>query len=182
MTPLAALIRAEIAASGPMSVARVMALCLGHPEHGYYMRRDPFGAAGDFVTAPEISQMFGELLGLWTAQVWREMGAPARAAFVELGPGRGTLAADALRAIGRAAPDCAAALEVWLVETSQTLRAAQAARIPGARHVARVADLPLLLQQRHIAAGREGRHPKPVRVPGHHFQGIDPDRTGRSKN
>ncbi|MGF1658530.1 MAG: class I SAM-dependent methyltransferase [Rubrimonas sp.] len=142
MSALAALIRAEIAADGPMSVARFMALCLGHPAHGYYMRRDPFGASGDFVTAPEISQMFGELLGLWVAQVWRDMGAPRRAVLAELGPGRGTLAADALRAIRAAAPDCAAALELWLVETSPALRAAQSARLPQARHAERLAEVP----------------------------------------
>ena len=75
-----------------------MALCLTHPKHGYYMTRDPFGAAGDFITAPEISQMFGELIGLWAAAVWRMMGAPENVRLVELGPGRGTMMGDALRA------------------------------------------------------------------------------------
>src|ERR1700720_193543 len=98
MTPLEAELRRIIAADGPMSVATFMALCLGHPAHGYYTTRDPFGRAGDFITAPGISQMFGELIGLWTAAVWRAMGAPPQVALVELGPGRGTLMADALRA------------------------------------------------------------------------------------
>ena len=80
-----------IAADGPITVERYMALCLGHPVHGYYTRRDPFGAAGDFVTAPEISQMFGELIGLWAVETWRLMGRPRPLALVELGPGRGTL-------------------------------------------------------------------------------------------
>ncbi len=142
MSPLEALIRAEIAAEGPMRLSRYMSLCLGHPRHGYYMRRDPFGAAGDFVTAPEITQMFGELLGLWAVQLWRDMGAPAHVALVELGPGRGVLMADALRAIRAAAPDFAAAVQIWLVETSPALRAAQARSAPDARHAARLSEVP----------------------------------------
>ena len=81
-----------------MPVAQYMALCLTHPEHGYYMTRDPLGAAGDFITAPEISQMFGELIGLWAAAAWRPMGSPDNVRLVELGPGRGTMMVDALRA------------------------------------------------------------------------------------
>jgi len=95
----------------------------------YYAARDPFGRAGDFVTAPEITQAFGELLGLWAALVWQAMGAPARVILAELGPGRGTLMADALRAIGRAAPGFRAAARVHLVETSPALRAAQRERL-----------------------------------------------------
>ena len=101
MTPLEAELRTLIATEGPIPVARYMALCLGHPRHGYYMGRDPFGAAGDFTTAPEISQMFGELLGLWCAACWQQIGAPDPVRLVELGPGRGTLMADVLRAAGR---------------------------------------------------------------------------------
>jgi len=104
MNPLAAEIAAMIAQDGPMSVESYMGLCLAHPVHGYYMTRDPLGADGDFVTSPEISQMFGELLGLWAAETWRLIGGPQPARLVELGPGRGTLMADALRA-ARAAPD-----------------------------------------------------------------------------
>lgn len=117
---------------GPITVARYMALCLGHPTLGYYTTRDPFGAAGDFTTAPEISQMFGELLGLWAAQVWLDMGAPADARLIEIGPGRGTLMADALRAISRAAPGMPERVDVVLVETSPTLRAAQQQKLAGA--------------------------------------------------
>jgi NADH dehydrogenase [ubiquinone] 1 alpha subcomplex assembly factor 7 len=124
MTPLEAELRRIIAADGPMSVATFMGLCLGHPVHGYYTTRDPFGRAGDFITAPEISQMFGELIGLWAAAVWQAMGAPARLALVELGPGRGTLMADALRA-ARVVPAFAAALDVHLVETSPVLQRRQ---------------------------------------------------------
>ena len=124
MTPLEAELRRMIAADGPISVATYMALCLGHPLHGYYATRDPFGRAGDFITAPEISQMFGELIGLWAAAVWQAMGAPARVALVELGPGRGTLMADALRA-ARVVPAFTTALHVHLVETSPVLQRRQ---------------------------------------------------------
>jgi len=118
----------EIARSGPMPVARFMALALAHPTLGYYQRRDPLGAAGDFVTAPEVSQAFGELLGLWLAQAWRELGAPAPVRVVELGPGRGTLMADLLRATAGVS-GFHDALRVHLVETSEPLRARQRARL-----------------------------------------------------
>lgn len=107
-----------------MSIARYMELCLGHPHYGYYMTRDPFGPTGDFITAPEISQMFGELVGIWCADTWLKMGSPSPCALVELGPGRGTLMADALRAI-RKIPGMAEALSITLVETSPILRQAQ---------------------------------------------------------
>ena len=125
MTALLDIIRAPFRATGPMTVADYMALCLGHPKHGYYTTRDPLGAAGDFITAPEISQMFGEMIGLWLAQVWMDAGRPTPFRLVELGPGRGTLMVDALRA-ARAAPGFAEAADLWLVETSPTLRAEQA--------------------------------------------------------
>ena len=98
VTPLLDELRLLIEAEGPISVDRYMQLCLGHPRHGYYMTRDPFGAASDFVTAPEISQMFGELIGLWCVETWQRLGSPRPFHLVELGPGRGTLMADALRA------------------------------------------------------------------------------------
>ena len=120
MSALGNEIKAMIEASGPITLERYMELALGHPAHGYYMKQDPFGAAGDFTTAPEISQMFGELIGLWTAEVWASMGAPNPLRLVELGPGRGTLVSDALRA-ARVAPDFRAALDVWMIETSPTL-------------------------------------------------------------
>ncbi len=138
---LGELIRAEIRATGPMSVARYMELCLGHPEHGYYTTRDPLGAAGDFVTAPEVSQMFGEMIGLWLVQAWQDQGCPAPFRLVEFGPGRGTLMADALRA-ARLVPDFAAAADLWLVETSPALRRAQAERLPGAQWAARFEEVP----------------------------------------
>lgn len=122
---LGALLRRQIALSGPLSLADYMAQCLGHPRFGYYITRDPLGQRGDFTTAPEISQMFGELLGLWAAQCWLHMGAPKTLLFVELGPGRGTLSADALRA-AQSLPGFAQAAELHLVETSPVLRAKQA--------------------------------------------------------
>lgn len=104
----------------------------------YYASRDPLGAGGDFVTAPEISQMFGELVGLWLADLWMRAGAPEDAIYVELGPGRGTLAADALRAMRSVGLKPA----VHLVETSPALRAAQKARLPEAVWHESVATLP----------------------------------------
>ena len=120
---------ALISEEGPISVERYMALCLGHPTLGYYTTRDPFGAAGDFTTAPEISQIFGELLGLWAAQVWLDMGTPASCRLIEIGPGRGTLMADALRAMARALPSCLDAVSVHMVETSPVLRRCQQATL-----------------------------------------------------
>ncbi|MEX2648396.1 MAG: SAM-dependent methyltransferase [Alphaproteobacteria bacterium] len=130
MTPLETLLARRIASAGPMTLAQFMAEALGHPRYGYYMRRDPFGVEGDFVTAPEISQMFGELIGLWVASVWHQMGEPTAYRLVELGPGRGTLMADALRAL--ALDDRARrAADVRLVETSPALAALQRARLDG---------------------------------------------------
>ena len=97
-SPLEREIRRLITVAGPMPVAEYMRLCLTHPQYGYYISRDPLGAGGDFITAPEISQMFGELIGAWLAAVWQQMGAPDNVRLVELGPGRGTLMLDALRA------------------------------------------------------------------------------------
>lgn len=125
MTPLEALIRAEIAATGPLRLDRYMALCLSHPEHGYYMTRDPFGSRGDFTTAPEVSQMFGELIGAFAAQVWQDQGRPDPFVLAEFGPGRGTLMRDALRAT-RTMAGFNAAARIHLVETSPVLRARQA--------------------------------------------------------
>jgi NADH dehydrogenase [ubiquinone] 1 alpha subcomplex assembly factor 7 len=125
VTPLARLLARRIALAGPLTVAEFMAEALGHPIHGYYRHRDPFGVAGDFITAPEISQMFGELIGLWCLEVWREMGSPASVHLVELGPGRGTLMADALRA-ARIRPAFCEAIRLHLVETSPALRRRQA--------------------------------------------------------
>ena len=124
MNALGQRIAALIAAQGPISVAEFMTMALHDPQGGYYATRDPFGAAGDFITAPEISQVFGEFLGLWCVQVWQDQGRPARKRLIELGPGRGTLMNDALRAL-KVAPEFLDGLEVVLVEASPALTAIQ---------------------------------------------------------
>lgn len=129
--------------TGPIPLSHYMTLALGHPEHGYYTTRDPLGAKGDFTTAPEISQMFGELLGLWLADQWLRQGSPRHFALAELGPGRGTLMADILRAIS-SVPGMSEASEVHFVETSPKLREAQKARAPEASWHERIDTLPRL--------------------------------------
>lgn len=129
MTTLGERIARLIRSQGPLSIAQFMTLALHDSQDGYYATRDPLGRAGDFITAPEVSQMFGELLGLWIVQCWRDQDSPKQVRLVELGPGRGTLMADALRAM-RIAPDFLAAIEVVLIESSPTLRDVQRATIP----------------------------------------------------
>jgi NADH dehydrogenase [ubiquinone] 1 alpha subcomplex assembly factor 7 len=124
MTPLEAIIRELVIADGPMTIDRFMMLCLAHPRHGYYMARMPFGRQGDFVTAPEVSQIFGELIGVWCIAAWEVMGRPDPVRLVELGPGRGTLMADLLRAC-RIAPAFEAALRIHLVDSSPLLAETQ---------------------------------------------------------
>lgn len=136
MTPLARLLRREIAAGGPMPVTGFMAAALGHPQLGYYAgaaaaSEGPLGRDGDFITAPEISQVFGELLAVWCLAVWRAMGAPRPLSLVELGPGRGTLVADLWRTAAALDGDFAGALRLHLVETSVALRARQQATLGG---------------------------------------------------
>jgi len=131
VTPLARRLAERIRRDGALSIADYMSEALGDPDFGYYRKRDPFGAAGDFVTSPEISQIFGELIGLWCAASWEQMGRPDPVILAELGPGRGTLMADALRAIAVAA-DFRRALRLHLVETSPMLRQAQATRLAAA--------------------------------------------------
>ena len=149
MTPLESLLRRRIAATGPMTLAEYMGECLGHPEHGYYTSQSPFGTSGDFTTAPEISQMFGELLGLCLAQSWLDQGAPARFTLAEIGPGRGTLMADALRAT-RIVAGFHAAARIVLIETSDKLRAEQKSALAAypvdwADHAGALPDAPLYL-------------------------------------
>ncbi len=128
MTALGDRLVTRIARLGPITVADYMAEALTHPEDGYYMTGDPFGAGGDFVTAPEVSQMFGELIGLWCATVWDTMGRPNPVVLAELGPGHGTLMADALRAAARM-PGFLEASRAHLVETSPPLREKQRAAL-----------------------------------------------------
>ena len=127
--------------TGPIPIARYMAEALGHPRHGYYMRADPFGADGDFTTAPEISQIFGELVGLWLVDSWMQMGSPSPFNLIELGPGRGTLMADILRA-AKLVPAFGNAVQVHLVEMSPTLRKVQAKKALGAIWHDRLDDVP----------------------------------------
>ncbi len=128
---LAARIARRIRAEGPISVAAYMAMALHDPEHGYYRRRHPIGGEGDFITAPEISQIFGELIGLWCADLWQRIGAPDPVRVVELGPGRGTLMADFLRAAA-AVPEFRRAIRLTLVEASPVLRGTQAEHLAAA--------------------------------------------------
>ena len=129
-SPLLTEIRKLIKSSGPMPVWRYMELCLMHPQHGYYVSRDPLGREGDFTTAPEVSQMFGEMIGLWLLQAWADQGCPKNPRLVELGPGRGTLMADALRAAS-VEPDFTNDLEVVLIEASPVLQQMQADKLRG---------------------------------------------------
>ena len=127
---LKARIAALIEAQGPMSVAQFMTISLLDPQSGYYATRDPLGAGGDFTTAPEISQMFGEMIGLWLVQAWSDQGCPKNPRLVELGPGRGTLMADILRT-AKVAPEFLADLEVVLIEASPALQQVQADKLRG---------------------------------------------------
>jgi NADH dehydrogenase [ubiquinone] 1 alpha subcomplex assembly factor 7 len=129
-TPLAQKLARRIARDGPIGIADYIEACLHDPEHGYYRGQLAIGRAGDFVTAPEISQVFGELIGLWCAVVWQQMGSPVRLHLIELGPGRGTLMRDALRA-ARLVPAFNAALTVTLVESNQTLEQIQRETLAG---------------------------------------------------
>lgn len=133
-SPLLDDIKRLIKSTGPMPVWRYMQLCLTHPKYGYYISRDPLGREGDFTTSPEVSQMFGELLGLWSASVWRAIGSPPYIHLIELGPGRGTMMADALRAL-RVLPPLYQALHIHLVEINPVLREKQQAALSGVRNV-----------------------------------------------
>ena len=144
-SPLEIEIRRRIAAAGPMPLAEYMALCLFDRTHGYYTTRDPLGTRGDFITAPEVSQMFGELVGLWASAVWKQMGAPENVRLIELGPGRGTMMNDALRAV-QIVPEFRSAIVAHLVEISPVLQAQQEKALAGADVTvfwhARLADVP----------------------------------------
>ena len=144
-TGLAAELHRAIGADGPVPLSEFMGRALAH----YYARRDPLGAAGDFITAPEISQIFGEMIGLWMAVMWQSMGSPARVVLAELGPGRGTLMADLLRA-AQMVPAFVQAAEIWLVETSPALRQMQQKQLAGytvkwAERVEELPEAPMLL-------------------------------------
>ncbi len=144
-TPLALKLQETIRRHGPLPVAAWARLCLQDPDHGYYRTQLAIGADGDFVTAPEISQVFGELIGLWCVIVWQQMGAPRRIHVVELGPGRGTLMRDALRAAGLV-PAFVEAAQVTLLEASAPLRQLQQTTL---------ADAPVPIQWRSTLTARD---------------------------
>lgn len=121
-TPLGEKIKAIIRANGPVSITDYFSLCLADPQHGYYKTREPFGSVGDFVTAPEISQLFGEMIGIFMVHAWQRHGSPADVRLVEIGPGRGTMMGDMLRVISKLAPPLYDAMSVHLVETSDRLQ------------------------------------------------------------
>ncbi len=125
---LETLIKEEIAQHGPMPIDRFMELALQHPEHGYYSKAPAIGAEADFITAPEISQIFGECIGLWAVEQWQKLGKPAAFALVEYGPGRGSLMKDMLRIIALV-PEMLQAMELHLMERNRHLRAEQKAQI-----------------------------------------------------
>ena len=126
-TPLARKLIARIRRDGPIDTRAYVDACLNDPEHGYYRTKTAIGRAGDFVTAPEISQVFGEIIGLWSAVVWQQMGAPTRVHLIELGAGRGTLLVDALRA-AKIMPAYSTALSVHVVRGPPRHRSRRAPR------------------------------------------------------
>ncbi|PRX05056.1 UNVERIFIED_ORG: SAM-dependent MidA family methyltransferase [Martelella mediterranea] len=135
-TPLGKKIKTMIETGGPMPVSTYFTLCLADPEYGYYLNRDPLGRSGDFTTAPEVSQLFGELVGIFLIQVWQSHGRPEKTVLIEGGPGRGTMMADILNVIAQLAPDLYDGLSVALMETSPALRARQADTLT--RHTDRI--------------------------------------------
>ena len=157
-TPLAAVLARRIARKGPISIRDYMATCLGHPEHGYYRTRTAIGRDGDFITAPEISQVFGELIGLWCAVVWQTMGSPGRFQLVEIGPGRGTMMRDAVRAL-RVVPGMLAAAQFRMVPFRPGIHT-DAAGSEIVDHVRAVrADEPKRLATGSLATGAGASHP-----------------------
>ncbi len=147
-TPLTRRLVRQIGQSGPISVADYMAACLFDPRHGYYTTRDPFGRGGDFVTAPEISQMFGELIAVWFVAAWQQTGAPQRFALAEIGPGRATLMRDMLRTWQKTVPEFLSSAEMFMIEASPRLAAIQKDalrdRPENMRWIARLEDTPEL--------------------------------------
>ncbi len=142
----------QIEATGPISVADYMAMCLFDRDAGYYTTREPFGKDGDFITAPEVSQMFGELVGVWCANAWQALGSPNSFVLCEIGPGRGTLMKDLIRTVAKIAPGFIAAAKIHMVEISDRLTRIQrktltkhGGEITWKKHFKDVASGPLIL-------------------------------------
>ncbi len=151
-TPLAERLKRQIPQTGPITVADYMVSCLFDPDHGYYSTREPFGRGGDFVTAPEVSQMFGELVAIWMISAWQAAGSPENFAFAEIGPGRGTLMADMLRTLRKSETGFPGRGHIYMIETSPRLTDVQKKRldkeaenIEWLTRFEEVADLPLFL-------------------------------------
>lgn len=144
MTSLLDLIKSHIAQHGPMTVQDYWALCLSHPQYGYYIKQDPLGRGGDFTTAPEISQVFGEMIGIWAADLWIKLGKPERFILAECGAGRGTMMDDLLRATGNL-PGFVEAAEIHIVEISPHLVAVQKQRLSqyNVKWVSTIDDIPM---------------------------------------
>ena len=160
MNPLEVEIRGRIESEGPLSIADYMTLCLTHPEHGYYTTGHPVGgrasgnrSGGDFITAPEVSQMFGEIIGVWCMEVWQALGEPNPFSLVELGPGRGTLMRDLLR-VAKALPGFVPAADIHLVEISPTL-AEQQSLLLSQSQITWISDISALPEQPTIIIGNE---------------------------
>ena len=169
MTPLEKEIRRRIAFDGPMSLAEFMTLCLTHPQHGYYTTGHPVGGrasaqrqSGDFITAPEVSQMFGELIGVWCMEVWQALGEPQSFSLVEIGPGRGTLMQDLLRVSG-ALPAFRNAAQVHLIEVSATLSEQQSLALSSAANIKWIRDVDDLPDQPAIIVANELLDALPLR-------------------
>lgn len=154
-------IRDTIEKNGPLSVAGYMELALQHPDFGYYRHQDPLGRGGDFITAPEISQMFGEIIGLFCAETWRQMGRPSPFMLLELGPGRGTLLEDALRATAKIS-GFHTALNLYLLESNESLRASQREKL-AVYHPSYLEDLREMPKMPTIAVANEFFDALPIR-------------------
>jgi len=161
VTPLEKVIRQRITHDGPMPLAEYMVLCLTHPQHGYYTTGHPVGGrgsaqhqSGDFITAPEVSQMFGELIGVWCMEVWQALGSPEQFNLVEIGPGRGTLMRDLMRISG-ALPGFKEAADIYLVEVSPTLREQQGLALSSVGDINWIRDIDDLPEQPSIVIANE---------------------------
>ena len=169
MNGLGSHIKSIIEKSGPISLATYMDLALQHPEFGYYKHKDPLGSEGDFITAPEISQMFGEMIGLWCADIWQQMGKPSSFLLIECGPGRGTLIEDALRATSKIS-GFHEALDLYLLESNETLRQKQTEKLSSFKPTY-IDDLNELPQKPMLLIANEFLDALPIRQFEKNFQG-----------